>query len=137
MRIVLLILLNIFLFAKGYSQVAVIANADVVADSISKTQLLDYYSGDIREWENNLSLVVFDLKPKQGVRDTFYKFIGKSSSRMKSIWLKKMLLGEGDPPKALESEKDMLKTIAKTPGSIGFINSSLVDKTVKVLIMIE
>ena len=56
---------------------------------------------------------------------------------MKSIWLKRMLLGEGDPPKALESEKDMLITIAKTPGAIGFISSELVDKTVKVLILIE
>ncbi len=137
MRTVLFILTITLLFSDGYSQVAVIAHNDVAADSISKTQLLDFYSGDIREWENELTLIVFDLKQKEGVRDTFYKFIGKSSSRMKSIWLKKMLLGEGDPPKALKSEKDMLETIAKTPGSIGFINNSIVDNSVKVLFLID
>ncbi len=56
---------------------------------------------------------------------------------MKSIWLKKMLLGEGDPPSVIDNEKSMLETIAKTPGSIGFIDNSLVNKTVKVLILIE
>ncbi len=137
MKTVLLILLIIFLSKNSYSQVAVIAHTDVAVDSISKSQLLDFYSGDIRKWENDLALIVFDLKPKEGVRDVFFQFIGKSSSRMKSIWLKKMLLGEGDPPSVIDNEKSMLETIAKTPGSIGFINNGLVNKTVKVLILIE
>jgi ABC-type phosphate transport system substrate-binding protein len=137
MRLILLIIIHITFVINGYSQLAVIAHKDVEADSISKSQLLDFYSGDIREWENDLSLTVFDLTTKIAVRDTFYQFIGKSSSRMKSIWLKKMLLGEGDPPKVLENEKDMLETIAKTAGSIGFISSKFVDKSVKVLILIE
>ena len=136
MKTVLQILLLLFFINLGYSHVAVIAHSKVNADSISKSQLLDYYSGDIREWNNNLSLVVFDL-PKQEIRNIFLEFIGKSSSRMKSIWLKKMLSGEGDPPKILKNEKDMLETIAKTPGSIGFISSKLVNKTVKVLVLIE
>ncbi|KAA3609710.1 MAG: hypothetical protein D8M58_09320 [Calditrichaeota bacterium] len=137
MKSIFLFVFIILLSVKGYSQVAVIAHNSVSVDSISKSQLLDFYTGDIREWENDFTLIVFDLKPKPGVRDIFYKFIGKSSSRMKSIWLKKVLLGEGDPPEVLETEEEMLKTIAKTPGSIGFVSSDLVDKSVKVLILIE
>lgn len=136
MKTVLAILLLLFFIIPGYSQVAVIANSKVKVDSITRSQLLDYYSGDIREWNNNLSIVVFDL-PKGEIRNTFFEYIGKSSSRMKSIWLKKMLSGEGDPPKIVKNEKDMLETIAKTPGSIGFISSGLVNNTVKVLVLIE
>ena len=136
MKKLYLILINILFVSIGNSQIAVIAHNEVAADSISKNQLLDFYSGDIQEWDNNLSLIVYDL-PKLETRDAFLKYLGKSSSRMKSIWLKKLLLGESDPPKVLNSEKEMLETIAKTPGSIGFINYRLVDKTVKVLKLIE
>jgi ABC-type phosphate transport system substrate-binding protein len=118
-------------------QVAVIANKTVPVDSVSKTQLLDFYSGDIKEWNNDKPVVVFDLKPRLEIRERFYQYLGKSSSRMRSIWLKKVLSGEGDPPKALESEEVILKIVAKTPGAIGFIDKGKVDSSVKVIAMIK
>ena len=56
---------------------------------------------------------------------------------MKSVWMKKMLLGEGDPPEPLESEEVMLKRIIETPGSIGFLNAELVTDEVKLLKLIS
>jgi len=56
---------------------------------------------------------------------------------MKSIWLKNMLSGEGEPPKAMGSEEEMLKNVAETPGAIGFINKNKVIAEVKVLAYIE
>ena len=106
-------------------------------DEIKKSQLLDFYTGDIRSWSNSESVVVFDLKPKGEVKDTFYKFLGKSTSRMKSIWLKKVLSGEWDPPKSLKSEEEMLKKIASTPGAIGFVSQSQVSEDVKTLLVIN
>ena len=104
----------IILFSRVLSaQVAVIAHKSVPIDQISKKQLLDLYTGDIRQWENRKPVIVFDLKTKGEVKEMFYDFLGKSPSRMKSIWLKKMLSGEGDPPKSLSSEDDMLKHIKK------------------------
>lgn len=125
-------------WAQGaFAQVAVIANKSVPADSITKTELLDFYTGDIKKWLNAKPVVVLDLKPKGEVRDTFYEFLGKSSSRMKSIWLKKMLSGEGDPPEALQSEEEMLKKVASTPGAIGFVSKSKASKEVKTLFVIK
>lgn len=121
----------------AFTQVVVIAHKSVPVDEIKKSELLDFYTGDIRKWSDGETVTVFDLKPKGEVKETFYKFLGKSASRMKSIWMKKMLSGEGDPPEALESEQKMIEKVAATPGAIGFVSQSKVSGDVKVLIIIE
>lgn len=120
-----------------YSQVAVIAHTGTPITEIKKSQLLDFYTGDIRVWSNGGPVKVFDLKLKGKVRDDFYKYLGKSSSRMKSLWMKRMLSGEGDPPEALLSGKEMVGKVAATPGAIGFVNLVDVNKSIKVLLVIE
>jgi ABC-type phosphate transport system substrate-binding protein len=118
-------------------QIAIIAHKNVPVDSISREELLDYYSGEIREWENKKPIIVFDLKPRLDIREKFFEYLGKSSSRMRSIWLKKLLSGEGDPPKALETEAEVVITVSHTPGSIGFVNTKLINSSVKILLLIE
>ena len=45
--------------AAAQEQVLVIANTSVPADSISKTQLLDFYTGEVKLWDNGERVVVF------------------------------------------------------------------------------
>ncbi len=120
-----------------FAQVAVIAHKFVPEDTLKKSELLDFYTCDIKKWSNDLPVIVLDLKPKGEVKEIFYKFLGKSSSRMKSIWLKKMLSGEGDPPETLKSEEEMLNKITSTPGAIGFVSQSIVSGEVKTLLVIN
>jgi len=126
-----------FWASSASGQVAVIANPSVPMDTITNTELLDFYTRDIRFWNNKKPVIVFDLKPRGEVKEIFYDFIGKSTSRMKSIWMKKMLSGEGDPPEAVDSETEMIRKVSSTPGSIGFVRQSLVTDKVKVLTIIE
>jgi ABC-type phosphate transport system substrate-binding protein len=127
----------IFFISGASAQVAVIAHKSVPEDKISKEILLDFYTGDIRQWSNKEPVVVFDLKPKGDVKDIFYDYLGKSTSRIKSIWMKNMLSGEGNPPEALESEEKMVEKVAATPGAIGFVSQSKVNAEVKVMEVIE
>ena len=120
-----------------YSQIAVIANKSVPVDSIKKSELLDFYTGDIKKWQDKTPVIVLDLKPKNTVRESFYEFLGKSPSRMKSIWLKKMLSGEGDPPESLNSQEEVLTTVTKTPGAIGFVAQDKTSDKVKTLLIIH
>ena len=138
MKIVIVTILFLFSWSETlFSQVAVIAHKSVPVDTIKKTELLDFYTGDIKKWMNGDKVIVNDLKPKGEVKKIFYKFLGKTPSRMKSIWLKNMLSGEGDPPEALKSEEEMLQKIAATPGAIGFLSHTKVDNNVKTLIVIR
>jgi len=71
------------------------------------------------------------------VKTAFYDFLGKKSSRMKSVWLKKKLSGEWDPPESVETQKDVVRKIAATPGSVGYVSHSLIADSVKVLLIIQ
>jgi len=135
---VLVTILFLFSWAEtSFSQVAVIAHKSVPVDTIKKSELLDFYTADVKKWINGEKVIVNDLKPKGEVKKIFYKFLGKTPSRMKSIWLRNMLSGEGDPPEALKSEEEMLQKIAATPGAIGFLSHTKVDNNVKTLIVIK
>ncbi len=133
----LLFFLILFLSKGLYAQVAVIANKSVPIDRITKSQLLDYYSGDIKYWPNSKPIIVFDLKPKNEVKDLFYEYVAKNTARMKSIWMKKMLSGDGDPPESVISEEEMLKKVENTPGSIGFISLNKIKGNVKTIAIIK
>ena len=123
-----------FLSSGLLGQVAVIANPDVPVDTISKEVLLDYYAGDINTWGNDQPIIVFDLKPRSDVKKSFYEGLGKTTGRMKSIWMRRKLSGEGEPPEALPDEETVLKRVAETSGAIGFLHQAMVNDTVKVLL---
>jgi len=118
-----------------FAQVAVIAHKDVPVDQITPSQLMDLYTGDVKHWGKKRPVIVFNLKPRTAVKDSFYKLLGRTSSRMKSIWMKKMLTGEGDPPESLPSETAVLHKVASTPGAIGFVSRDSVNANVKTLII--
>ncbi len=130
----------LFLFSwpeTSFSQVAVIAHKSVPIDKIKKSKLLDFYTGDIRKWNDGQPVVILDLKPRGDTKKAFYEFLGKRPSRLKSIWLRKMLSGEGDPPLSMKSEDELLKKVASTPGALGFVSQRRATGDVKTLFLIE
>jgi ABC-type phosphate transport system substrate-binding protein len=121
----------------AFTQVAVVAHKAVPADTLSQTQLFDVFSGEVKSWSNKARVVVFDLKPASEAKEAFYKLLGKTPSRMKSIWLKRLLMGEGDPPESLSSEEEVLKKVAATPGAIGFVSKAKATSEVRVVVIVE
>jgi ABC-type phosphate transport system substrate-binding protein len=119
------------------AEVAVIANRSVPVSQVDKVMLLDLYSGDVKEWDNGDPIVLVDLKPKSDVKAAFYDFLGKSASRMKSIWMKNLLTGEGQPPESVETQEAILEKVASTPGAIGYIDHKLVNEQVIALKVIR
>jgi ABC-type phosphate transport system substrate-binding protein len=119
------------------AEVAVIANPSVPVNQVDKSTLFDVFSGDIKEWDNGEPIVLVDLKPKSDVKTAFYDFLGKSASRMKSIWMKNLLTGEGQPPESLDSQTEILEKVATTPGAIGYVDRNLVNEQVVTLKVIR
>lgn len=137
--------LNIFVvsvfFQAGHvchaAQVAVIAHLSVQENSLDKNQLYDVFSGEVRTWEDGTKIQVWDLGECGEIRDSFYDFMGIRPSRMKSIWMRRLLTGEGEPPDEAGSQEEMVEKIIATPGSIGYIDMKLIDEQVKLLLVIE
>jgi ABC-type phosphate transport system substrate-binding protein len=121
----------------AYGQIAVIANPDVPVDSMNRSKIVDLFTGDVRLWGNGVPVVPIDLQEPKEVRKSFYKELGKSSARMRSIWMKKKLSGEGDPPEAVETEDEVVARVAATPGSISFVRASRASKSVKIIRILQ
>ena len=138
MRAILLCsLLFVTVAPASSAEVAVIAHPSVPVSRVDKTTLFDVYSGDIKEWDNGDPIVLVDLKPKSDMKSAFYEFLGKSASRMKSIWMKNLLTGEGQPPESVESQAAILEFVATTPGAIGYVDRELVTEQVITLTVIR
>jgi ABC-type phosphate transport system substrate-binding protein len=120
----------------AHADVAIIAHPSVPVDTITQDEALDVYTGEIRRWKNGELIVVIDLTEQGIVRDEFYKFLGLKSSRVKSIWVKNFLTGEGTPPLTAQTDAQVLAKVVETPGAIGYIRSDLANDKVKVLAVI-
>jgi len=118
------------------------ARADVVAvvssksaiTTLSANQVADIFLGRMSRFPNGALAVPIDLNDGSVERDRFYaKIAGKSPAQIKSYWSKIIFTGRGQPPKTVHDDFDMKKYIAANVGTIGYIEESMVDASVRVL----
>lgn len=132
-KYLLTVLTLLLVFSTVNAQVTIIANNSVSVSSINKSELLDIYSLSIKNWDNDDKIIVLDLKSDNDVKAKFYNHLGKSNSALKKVWMRAQLTGEGFAPDAMNSEEEILKKVAATPGAIGYVRKSIVNSSVKVL----
>ena len=132
-------LLVLVLASTGHasSEIAVIVHESVPAVEIGQPELLDLTVGDKSFWSDGSPVILFDLQRKDEIRRSYFRFLGIRSSRVKSIWMKRVLSGDAEPPEALTSQEEMLNRVATTPGAMGFVDLSKVAGDVRVVIVLE
>jgi len=118
------------------------AAADVVAvisaknpvTALSRNQVVEIFLGKSSRFPDGSQAVPIDQAEGSAARDEFYtNFAGKSPAQVKAYWSKIIFTGRGQPPRQVPNGVEMLKVIADSPGTIGYIEQSLVDSSVKVL----
>ena len=69
------------------------------------------------------------------VRDEFYgKVIGKTAAQIKAYWSRIIFTGRGEPPPTVSNSVDMKKRISLNPSAIGYLESDMVDDSVRVVL---
>ncbi len=133
-----IVILFVFgLLVNSNAQVVVIANKSVPESVINKSKLEDIYKLSTNKWKNGDKIVVFDLKTEGKTRTAFYGFMGKSPDELKKTWMRLQLTGEGNAPKSLSSEYEIVDMVASTNGAIGYVSADKVNANVKVLLTIK
>jgi len=117
------------------AQVSVIANKSVTESSLASNKVASIYSLETTKWSNGNKIVVFDNNGDS--KPAFYSGIGKDQLAIKKEWMKKQLTGEAKAPEALGSDSDVIGKVSSTVGAIGFVKSSSVTSSVKVLLEIK
>ena len=122
---------------------AVPAVADVVAvvsaksavTTLSRSQVADIFLGKTSRFPNNVQAVPIDQADGTAVRDEFYaKVTGKTAAQLRAYWSKVIFTGRGQPPLAVSNSTEVKKRLGENPAAIGYIEQSMVDGSVRVVL---
>ena len=125
--------------------VSPLANAELVIivhpggpDTITKQQVRNIYLNRSSQMPDGQRAVAFELPAGNSIREAFNKLITqRSDAWMKSFWSRQVLTGKGQPPTEMPSASGMKSVVSSTLGAIGYLDSTLVDDTVKVVLYPE
>lgn len=135
-KIILGISLLVVLMASSYaySGVSIIVSPGSSIQTLSSSKVVRFYTAKELTLDDGKSVVLVEQSPGQPTRDTFYQnILKKSESSVKRKWTKMLFTGKATPPIVLKNDADVKRYIASNPGSIGYISTSSVDDTVKVV----
>ena len=136
----LLIAISALLLAAGAApcalgqEVVAVVSAKSPVTALNPNQVADIFLGKTSRFPDGTQAVPIDLAEESNARERFYaSFTGKSPAQVKAHWAKIIFTGRGQPPRQASSSAEAKKLIAENPNAIGYIDSSLVDNSVRVL----
>lgn len=114
------------------------AQAEVVvvghpsAAALTAEQVADIFLG------KSPAMVPVDLPEAQPARADFYKkATGKEPGQVKALWARLAFSGKAQPPRELPDAAAVKKAVAADPKTVGYLDKSQVDGSVKVLLSLN
>lgn len=118
------------------SSLAVAADIVVIghpsAATLTKSQVADLYLGKTR------GSTLLDQPESSDLYAGFYRqATGRSVAQVKSTWARLVFSGSAQAPRQLPNSAAIKQAVAEDPRTIGYIEKSAVDGSVKVLLELE
>lgn len=120
--------------AAAADEVVAVVSAKSPVTSLNAAQIADIFLGKSSRFPDGTPAVPIDLPEESPVREKFYaEYTGKSPAQVKAYWSKIIFTGRGQPPKQVTTGAEAKKLVADNPNAIGYIDSKLVDSSVRVI----
>jgi ABC-type phosphate transport system substrate-binding protein len=117
------------------ADVVAVISAKSPVNVLSKNQVADIFLGRLSRFPDGSQAVPIDQAEGAVARDEFYNsFTGKSAAQLKAHWSKIIFTGRGQPPKAVANSAEIKTLLAQSPNAIGYIDRSLLDDSVRVVL---
>lgn len=117
-----------------FAEVAVVVHPSAGFDSLSEDDISRLFLGKAKSFPNGESAVPINQNEGEVTRDKFNDaVVKKNASQLKAYWSQLVFTGKGTPPKDVGGSADVKKLVAANPNMIGYIDSSAVDGSVKVV----
>jgi ABC-type phosphate transport system substrate-binding protein len=117
------------------ADVVVVVSADSPIATLSKTQVIGIFLGKMTRFPDGSAAVPIDQTEGSAARDEFYaRFAAMSPAQVKAVWSKIIFTGRGQPPRAAGTAVELKKLLLANPNAIGYIDQSLLDSSLKVVL---
>lgn len=116
-------------------EIAIIVNKKNPTDDLAFKDLVKIFKQEKQYWKGGKRIYLILQETGSPEKNIALKTIYKMDDKeLKKFWLKKLFRGEiSSYPKTLNSNKAVKLFTSKAPNAIGFINTSFIDKSIKVL----
>lgn len=126
------VIMATFISTQALAEISVIVNPRSDVSSLSSSEVKALYLGKSRNFKP------FDQPKGSKIRQEFLdKVVGKSERQFNIYWSKKIFSGKGTPPKILSDNTAVRNRVASWPNAIGFIDSKVVDSSVRVVYKVK
>jgi ABC-type phosphate transport system substrate-binding protein len=125
-------------FAAGALKADVVAvvSASSPVTSLSKSDVLDIFLGKRTRFPDGSSALPIDQSEGTPARQEFYsRLAAMSPAQLKGYWSKVIFTGRGQPPMDVSTGLGAKKAVVANPNAIGYIDQSLVDSSVRVVLV--
>ena len=121
--------------ALALADVVVVVSAKSPVGNLTAEQVSQLFLGKTSTFPGGAQAMPIDQAEGQPPRDEFYtKITGKSAAQVKAYWSKIIFTGKGQPPRELPNTAEVKKMVSANPNTIGYIEKSAVDSSVKVVL---
>ena len=133
-----LTLLATLISSNAYAELAIIVHPDYETGTLDTQDVRKLFLGERKSFPNGLHATPFNHTVGSPDRKEFFSLVlSMPEDGHKRHWKRKIAVGTGSSPTELGSHDAVLKSIANTPGSIGYIDASKVNDSVKVLFTVS
>ncbi|MCS4306923.1 ABC-type phosphate transport system substrate-binding protein [Rheinheimera pacifica] len=127
------LLLATILSGSAVADIAVVVNP-ANANAVSADDLNRLFLGRASSFADGSKATPLNMAEGKTARDEFdSKVLNRSAAQLKAYWSKLVFTGKGTPPKELADDAAVKAAVAADSSAIGYISSSSVDSTVKVV----
>lgn len=112
----------------------VIISPDVKQEAVTANVLRAIFSMRLKTWSDGKLIRVYVLPDDHELHQIFSKeTLNVFPYQLRATWDRLVFSGTGQAPTTVSSNEEMLQKIASTPGSIGYVKTTLINDDVHVL----
>lgn len=132
-------LIGLLLFPRCLlAEVLVVTGEKSALAALDKNQVRNIFLGRIASLPDGRNVIPVDQPESSPLRDEFYaKVTNHSAAEAKAHWAQLSFTGRGEPPREGTGSNDVKKILNSTPGTIGYIEKSELDSSVKVIFTVK
>ena len=120
------------------AELVLIAHPGNPETSLSMDEAKRIFLGKSKYLPSGGPVTPIDQTDTSAAKDTFYTtVVGMNASQLERYWAKLIFSGKGAPPAQEPGDLQVRSRIASNPSSIGYVDSSVVDGSVKVLLSVR